>query len=144
MIYFLALVLTLIVPLVGGFTFVYLVDSKIDPKENKRLHKSLSITSELIFIAAPSVILMMFGFLSVTSAIYIGIACMTLFGIALAIHNGNDVESFAMTAIMAIIIPHSLMSVSHAYDAYQRRHNTAATQDSTENSTNQSVNPRGE
>jgi nitrogen fixation/metabolism regulation signal transduction histidine kinase len=134
--YFLALVLTLIVPFVGGFMFVVLVDSKIDSKANRRLHKSLSVASELIFIGSPSVILMMFGFLSLTAAIWIWLGCIALFGIALTIHNGNDVESFVMTAMMAILIPHFVISVSNAYDVYQRRHNAVETRESTANAVN--------
>jgi membrane-bound ClpP family serine protease len=142
-IYFLALLLTLAVPLLGGFVSVHIVDSNVNAKEKRYLHKSLSIIAEIAFLASPGVILMMFGFLSPTATLWIVLGCVVLFGMALRIHNGNDVESFAVCAILAILIPHSVIAVSHAYAVHQGRNDTGTMQESTSNATNKAVNPSG-
>lgn len=143
MFYFVAFLLTLIVPIVGFFTSIHFANTKIDDKTTPPMRKLSSIISELIFISSPSIILLLFGFLTVTSALCIALGCIAFFAIALAIQNGNDIESFAMTAIMAIVVSHFFVSVSHAYEVYQRRRDAAVLQESAEEGTNPTV-PRSD
>lgn len=137
MTYFEALILTLIVPIVGGISSVHFVDATIDPKSNMVLHRFVSIGLELMFVVSPCVVLATFEFLSLTSAFCIALACMALFGIVLGILKGNDVETFQVVAIIAVLLPHSVVSVSSAYDAYQRRNSGAEIQNSKTDVTNQ-------
>lgn len=121
MIYFVAFILTIVTPLVGGFSAIYLIDTYLEVERQRLTVRWLSITAELIFLAMPNLILVLFGFLSVTTAMWIVIGGYVLFAVAIWVHNGNDFESFVLTAIMMIIIPHTAISVSKAYEMYQRR-----------------------
>ncbi len=101
------------------------------------LHKSLSIGLELIFVASPCIVFATFDFLTITSAFCIALGCMALFGVVLRILNGNDVETFQVVAIIAILIPHLVITVSNAHDAYQKRNNGTEIQTSNTDATNQ-------
>ncbi len=142
-IYFVAFILTIVTPLAGGFGAIYSIDTYLEVERQRRTVKWLSITAELMFLAAPSLILVLFGFLSVTTAMWIVIGGYVLFAIAIWVHNGNDFESFVMTAIMMIIIPHTAISVSKAYETYERRNQIELNEPANKSATNNPMNPSG-
>lgn len=105
----------LLVPLVGGFATIHWLTSNLNDSEFTPARRRLCFFAEAFWLTTPSLILGATQTVSLLACTIFLFVTAIIFLLALAIHRGNDIESFALTAVTIIII--SFLFVADSYVA---------------------------
>lgn len=104
MLHLFLLLTVLLVPLVGGFATIHWLTSNIGDGGFTPARRRLCFFAEAFWLSTPSLILGITQTVSLLACTIFLFVTAIIFLLALAIHRGNDIESFALTAITIIVI----------------------------------------
>jgi hypothetical protein len=102
----------------GVFT---VLEYRLPHARHPRGYRAVSLAGESVALTVPPFCLYAANWITMSTLLVLLFTILGLFRIALYIHNGNDVESFMMMAMLAIVLCHFVCSAGFAYQKYRSR-----------------------